>query len=181
MVQSAFKKLESIQELHEFVYDRQSLLLKLKKEFASYSVFDLMKIQGYLENECRYLPPKYRNKYKKKISEHLFSNFLAIISNMESENQELNMKQYKEFLTNFQNRLDKMTDEDLPQMMVLYHLLAIYNIFITCTPPHPEGTPFPGGFFIEKIGDEYYCPVKDKQGDNDEAICRYCVAIQSEI
>jgi uncharacterized protein (UPF0305 family) len=57
----------------------------------------------------------------------------------------------------------------------------MYDIFITGTPPHPEGTPFPGGFFVEKVEGKYYCPVKDKQKDNEEAMCKFCIARQMDM
>lgn len=180
-MQSLFKNLESIKELHESVHDKQTLLLILKKELIHYSVFDLMTIQGQLEQECRYLPPQYKKMFKEKMVEQLFVNYKKIISNINFQNQELDLNQYRDFLKNFKNKLDTTNNGDGSRMIVLYYLCALYNIFITQTPPHPVGTPFPGGFFVEKIGEEYYCPVKDKQEDNDEALCRFCIAKQTDL
>ncbi|MDF1557511.1 MAG: DUF2115 domain-containing protein [ANME-2 cluster archaeon] len=181
MAVNGFKKLESIHELHESVHDRQTLLLKLKKELTGYSVFDLMKIQAQLENEIKYLPPRYKKMFKEKVGEQLFTNYKAIVSGGTYQNQKLDMELYLEFIENFQTKLDSLTDEHLPDMTVLYHLCALYNIFITLTPPHPEGTPFPGGYFVEKKDGDYYCPVRDKQDDNKDALCRFCIAKQSEM
>ena len=184
MAASAFKKLESVHELHESVHDQQTLLSKLNKELSAYTVFDLMKIQVQLENECKYLPPKYKKVFREKMTDQLISNFKDIINKTHSYNQVLDKEQFIEFLERFQEILDNIDTKDTSQahdMTVLYHLCALYNIFITKTPPHPEGTPFPGGFFVEKIGDHYYCPVKDKQKDNDEALCRFCVARQTQM
>ncbi len=184
MAASSFKKLKSVHELRESVHDQQTLLSKLNKELSAYTVFDLMKIQGQLEKECKYLPSKYKKVFREKMAEQLFSNFKEIIDKTHSPNQILDKEQFIEFLESFQEKLDNIDTKDTSQahdMTVLYHLCALYNIFITKTPPHPEGTPFPGGFFVEKIGDHYYCPVKDKQKDNDEALCRFCVARQAQI
>ena len=184
MAASKFKKLKSIHELHESVHDQQTLLSKLNKELSAYTVFDLMKIQVQLEQECKYLPTKYKKVFREKMAEQLIGNFKAIISKTYSNNQILDKQLFIEFLENLQEKLDNIDTEDPSQaqdMTVLYHLCALYNIFITKTPPHPEGTPFPGGFFVEKIGDEYYCPVKDKQKENDEALCRFCVARQTQM
>ncbi len=184
MAASAFKKLESVNELHESVHDQQTLLSKLNKELSAYTVFDLMKIQVQLEKECKYLPPKYKKVYREKMAEQLISNFKEILAKTHSCNQILDKEQFIEFMESFQEILDNIDTKDTSQahdMTVMYHLCALYNIFITQTPPHPEGTPFPGGFFVEKIGDDYYCPVKDKQKDNDEALCRFCVARQTQM
>jgi uncharacterized protein (UPF0305 family) len=170
-----------MQELRESVHDQRTLFLKLKQELRAYSVFDLIKVQALLENDCKYLPPKYKKILKEKTCEQIFSNYKAILSSTNVKNQELNIEQYLDFLNSFQNRLDNMIGNDNHQIIVLFYLCAMYNIFITKTPPHPVGTPFPGGFAIEKIGNEYYCPVKDKQQDNKEALCRFCVAKQMDI
>ena len=181
MAANGFKRLESIHELHESVHDRQTLLSKLKKEVAGYTVFDLMKIQAQVENESKFLPPGYKEMFKEKMGEQLFANYKAIMSGGNYQNQSLDMELYAEFLENFQTKLDNLADEHLPDMTALYHLCALYNIFITLTPPHPEGTPFPGGYFVEKKGADYYCPVRDKQEDNSEALCKFCVAKQADI
>ena len=180
MKQSVFKRLESIHELHESVHDRHTLLLKLKKELAAYSVFDFMQMHAELEKDCKYLPPAYKEMFQKKMSEHLFSDFKSIRSNESFKNQDLDMEQFNDFIESFRHNIENMHIDEKSQMTVLYHLGALYNIFIRQTPPHPEGIPFPGGFFLEKVGGEYYCPVKDKQKDNADAFCRFCVAKQAE-
>jgi len=179
LVKSTFKKLEGVHELHESVFDQQSLLFLLKKELSSYSIFDFMKVQAFFEKDCRDLPPVYKKKFKKKMLEHLFENFKSILSNKDSQNEPLDMEKYRGFLEQFGTKLT--CTNEVPQMTVLYYFCAMYNIFITNTPPHPEGTPFPGGFVVEKRGEEYYCPVKEKQKDNVEAICKFCVAKQMEM
>ncbi|MDO9517809.1 MAG: DUF2115 family protein [Methanosarcinaceae archaeon] len=179
MVKSTFKKLKGVHELHESVIDQQSLLLLLKKELSSYSIFDFIKVQAFFEKDCKDLPPVYKNKFKKKMLGHLFDNFKSIISSENSQNESFDMERYREFLERFGT---KLTDtHEVPQMAILYYFSAMYNIFITNTPPHPEETPFPGGFVVKRIGENYFCPVKDKQEDNVEAICKFCVAKQMEM
>lgn len=179
MVKSTFKKLEGVNELHESVFDQQSLLLLLKKELSSYSIFDFMKVQAFFEKDCRDLPPVYKEKFRKKMLGHLFDNFKSILSSAEFRNESFDVERYGEFLEQFGT---KLTDtHEVPQMAVLYYFSAMYDIFITNTPPHPEGTPFPGGFVVEKMGDDYFCPVKEKQEDNVEAICKFCVAKQMDM
>jgi hypothetical protein len=46
-------------------------------------------------------------------------------------------------------------------------------------PGHPAGTPFPGGDEVEFTNGVYYCPVRDKAGDVDAALCPFCPARQT--
>ncbi len=181
MAESLFKKLKNFHELHESVHDSQTLISILKKELDSYTVFDLMKIQAQLEKESKHLPPGYKERFKEKMGEQLFGNYKAIISGNTYHNQKLDVELYTEFLKNFQSKLNDKTDEHFLDMTMLYYMCALYNIFVTLTPPHPEGTPFPGGYFVEKKGEDYYCPVRDKQKDNSEALCKFCVAKQADM
>ena len=179
MVKSTFKKLEGVHELYESVFDQQSMLLLFKKELSSYSIFDFMQVQAFFEKDCKDLPLVYKDKFKKKMLGHLFDNFKSILSNEGLRNKSFDIEQYRKFLEQFES---KLTDtHEVPQMTVLYYFSAMYNIFITNTPSHPEGTPFPGGFVVKKINEEYFCPVKEKQENNDEAICKFCVAKQMEM
>ncbi|MDF1533391.1 MAG: DUF2115 family protein [Methanosarcinaceae archaeon] len=179
LARSTFKKLKGVHELYESVIDQQSMLLLFKKELSSYSIFDFMKVQAFFEKDCKDLPPVYKDKFKKKMLGHLFDNFKSILSSDNSPNESFDMEQYQEFLERFGSKLNDA--HEVPQIVVLYYFSAMYNIFITNTPPHPEGTPFPGGFFVERMDEDYFCPVKDKQKYNDEAICKFCVAKQMEM
>jgi len=38
-----------------------------------------------------------------------------------------------------------------------------------------------GGFEVEKKDGVHYCPVKDKQSDNPEALCDICIARQTPL
>lgn len=181
MAERLFRKLENFHELHDSVNDSRTLLSVLKKELSGYTVFDLMKIQAQLEKESRYLPHGYKEMFKEKMGEQLFGNYRAIISGDICNNRTLDVELYAEFLENFQNKLDNQADEHFPDMTILYHMCALYNIFVTLTPPHPEGTPFPGGYVVERKGEDYFCPVRDKQEDNSEALCKFCIAKQSDM
>ncbi len=53
-------------------------------------------------------------------------------------------------------------------------------MFVLDEPGHPVGTPFPGGFVVEKRGNEYFCPIRDKEEDVWYSICNFCPAKQTE-
>ncbi|HJJ99308.1 MAG TPA: DUF2115 domain-containing protein [Methanocorpusculum sp.] len=61
----------------------------------------------------------------------------------------------------------------------LKYLIAAYAMYVADEPAHPVGTPFPGGYSVELHEGVYYCPVRAAQGEVDEALCRFCPAVQS--
>lgn len=70
-------------------------------------------------------------------------------------------------------------DADSARLRVLKYLIAGFTMYILDEPAHPEGTPFPGGYFVELHEGVYYCPVRAVQGEVDETLCRFCPAVQS--
>ena len=62
---------------------------------------------------------------------------------------------------------------------LIYIITALYTTFILEEPIHPVGTEFPGSLKVEEKNEEFYCPVKDKQKDNENAICNLCLAEQT--
>lgn len=61
----------------------------------------------------------------------------------------------------------------------LKYLIAAYAMYVADEPAHPVGTPFPGGYSVELHEGVYYCPVRAAQSEVDEALCRFCPAVQS--
>jgi uncharacterized protein (UPF0305 family) len=53
-------------------------------------------------------------------------------------------------------------------------------MFVLDQPGHPIGTPFPGGFTVRQQGDEFYCPIREKEKDIWYSICNFCPAKQDE-
>jgi uncharacterized protein (UPF0305 family) len=64
-------------------------------------------------------------------------------------------------------------------MRFLNYLLAAFCMFVLNEPGHPVGTPFPGGDAVQLIDGIYYCPVREKAGDVDSALCPFCPARQT--
>jgi uncharacterized protein (UPF0305 family) len=58
--------------------------------------------------------------------------------------------------------------------------MAGFAMFVEGGPGHPVGTPFPGGFVVEKRGEEYYCPLREKEEEVLFSICNVCPAKQME-
>ena len=163
------------------ITDQLSLLNVFKQIMKKYSVFDFMMVQGFIEQEIKYLPSPYKEELRSKWNEQLFCTFKEICNAKILQNEPLNIEDYYDFLERFNNTIKNSEGKIEMDFHILYILCAAYNLFITRTPVHPVGTPFPGGFRVEKKNDEYFCPVKDKQKDVFEALCKFCIAKQIEL
>ena len=71
------------------------------------------------------------------------------------------------------------TGDSNPRIRFLNYLLAAFCMFVLDEPGHPVGTPFPGGDTVQLIDGIYYCPVREKAGDVDAALCPFCPARQT--
>ena len=61
----------------------------------------------------------------------------------------------------------------------LKFLLAGFCMIVQQEPGHPAGMRFPCGDRVELIDGVYYCPVREKAGDVDTALCPFCPAQQT--
>ncbi|MDO5844611.1 MAG: DUF2115 family protein [Methanocorpusculum sp.] len=58
-------------------------------------------------------------------------------------------------------------------------LIAAFTVYILEEPVHPVGMIFPGGYRVEIFDGVYYCPVRAVWNEVDDALCRFCPAVQS--
>ena len=79
-----------------------------------------------------------------------------------------------------QQKLAERDHDQHMQFFKIYRLISIYTTFIMDEPVHPVGMPFPGGFKIKQEYGTYYCPVKESQKDNPNAVCGICIAEQDK-
>jgi uncharacterized protein (UPF0305 family) len=127
------------------------------------------------------LTPEYRDELTKKINEHLLGTFQTI----RLRNQQGAFGAMKEPVTLVQTSYWDMVagqcgpGEGDPRIRFLNYLLAAFCMFVLKEPGHPVGTPFPGGDTVQQIEGVYYCPVREKAGDVDSALCPFCPAHQT--
>jgi uncharacterized protein (UPF0305 family) len=127
------------------------------------------------------LAPEYRDLLTRKINEHLLGTFQTI----RLRNQQGAFGAMKEPVTPLQTSYWEMvagqctTEDGNPRIRFLNFLLAAFCMFVLNEPGHPVGTPFPGGDSVQLIDGIYYCPVREKAGDVDAAICPFCPAVQT--
>ncbi|HOV66859.1 MAG TPA: DUF2115 domain-containing protein [Methanoregulaceae archaeon] len=70
-------------------------------------------------------------------------------------------------------------DDGQVRLRFLKFLLSGFCMFVQDLPGHPVGMPFPGGDRVTFVDGVYYCPVREKAGDVDSALCPFCPALQT--
>jgi len=65
------------------------------------------------------------------------------------------------------------------RLRFLKFLLAGFAMIVRQEPGHPVGMRFPGGDRVQEIDGIFYCPVREKAGDVDNALCPFCPARQT--
>jgi uncharacterized protein (UPF0305 family) len=159
---------------------KQELLTLLKSEAANIHITHIMKACNYLIAEGKYVQPNYREKF---YNAYIQSFILRVKEIKEDKNfypelvdaNELNssLKLLKE-----QEEMMKELFPADPYFPIIYQIISIYTSFILEEPIHVVGTEFPGGFKVKYEDGKYLCPVKDKQENNPNAVCGFCIAEQ---
>lgn len=166
----------------------------LAHEVSRYSIFDLQIIGGTLNREVDTLPSPYREQIRPYFTEQLFG----------MHHKLLRMYRNGDFRTMHAPLSDKTLFSSYWEMVpqgcfswddqrekgsfgysslhrLFYYLISGFAMFVLENPGHPIGTPFPGGFFVEKNKGEFRCPVRDKEKDVFYSICNFCPAKQSDM
>jgi len=148
-----------------------------------HSPADIQRMKRNFETKVQDLDFGYRDRLTKKITEHLLGTFQRI----RLDDQQGRFKTLDEPVTEEQKKYWDMVagqcrEEDAgdaPAIRFLKYLLAGYCMLVLSEPGHPVGTPFPGGDEIELTDGIFYCPVREKAGDVDAALCPFCPARQT--
>lgn len=162
-------------------------------EISSYSMYELQVIGGTVKNEVDRLPSPYREKIRPYFDEQFFGRYHRLLSMHRSgafadlEKPFDDGETFRKFLAVipsgcFENTNASGTEFSFggPIQSLFYYLLSAFAMFVLEEPGHPVGTPFPGGFVVERQGDEFFCPIRDKEEDIPFSICNYCPAKQME-
>ena len=160
----------------------KSEILKILKKYARIiSVNDLMLATARMRKDGEYVQANYREKYLKVYIKYFIMRMKEV---KEKEDYVDTCIDKESFDTSFpmlertfeKERLSNAKDDKFP---LIYVITALYTTFILEEPIHPVGSEFPGNLFVEQRNGEYFCPVKDNQKDNVNAICHLCLAEQT--
>lgn len=162
---------------------RGELGKRIARLVIAHSPSDIQQMKRNFETKVKDLDPAYRERLTAKITEHLLGTYQRI----RLDEQQGVHKTLKQPVTEDQKKYWEMVagqcgeedGGDVPAIRFLKYLLAGYSMLVLDEPGHPVGTPFPGGDEVEFTDGTYYCPVRDKVGDVDAALCPFCPAQQT--
>ncbi|WP_292423555.1 DUF2115 domain-containing protein [Methanoregula sp.] len=160
---------------------RGELGVALARVVLLYSPRDIRQMEQNFGNSIRDLSPDYRKDLEEAITGHLLGTYQAI----RLMDQQGTFRTKKEPVTDAENTYwDMVIAQCRPgtgdlRLRFLKFLLAASCMIVQQEPGHPVGMRFPGGDRVELIDGVYYCPVREKAGDVDAALCPFCPAQQT--
>ena len=171
-----FEDLESISPQNTIT--KTELLNILKKYCKIISPYDLMLATARMREEGKYVQANYREKYLEVYVKYFIMRVKEILDNNNYLDAPIDKESFNESfnLLKYQFEKERNYDDKFP---LIYIIVSLYTTFILEEPIHPVGSEFPGSLKVEKKEGVFYCPVKDKQKDNKNAICNLCLAKQT--
>lgn len=144
---------------------------------------EIQQMKRNFDTKVQDLSPEYRNRLTAKITEHLLGTFQRIrLDDQQGALKTLHQPvtdEKKKYWDMVARQCSEDDDGDAPALRFLKYLLAGYCMLVLDEPGHAVGTPFPGGDEVEFADGIYSCPVRDKTGDVDSALCPFCPARQT--
>lgn len=169
---------------------RNDLAEAIAAEAGRYTLSDLQQIGGGIKKEVDRLPEPYRSRVRPYFEEQIFGAYHRLMLGHRTgtfaalDDQIQDRDRFDAFVALVVPGCLEDGDTDVglknPLHTLFYYLMAGFAMFVEGGPGHPVGTPFPGGFFVEKRGEKYYCPIRDKEEEVLFSICNVCPARQME-
>jgi uncharacterized protein (UPF0305 family) len=160
---------------------RGDLGAALAKIVLQYTPRDIRQMEQNFGRSVRDLAPEYRKELEEAITGHLLGTFQTI----RLMEQQGSFRTLAVPVTDHERAYWEMVAAqcrpgpgDL-RLRFLRFLLAGFTMIVRQEPGHPVGMRFPGGDRVQEIDGVYYCPVREKAGDVDAALCPFCPALQT--
>ena len=166
---------------HNTTIKKSEIMEILKKYARIISVNDLMLATVHMRKDGEYVHEKYREKYLKIYIKYFIMRMKEVKEKEDYVDANINKNTFDDSFPMLERTFEKerLTNEDDDKFPLIYVITALYTTFILEEPIHPVGSEFPGSLFVEETDGKYFCPVKDKQKDNINAICHLCLAEQT--
>lgn len=160
---------------------KKELLKVLKKYGRTISPQDLMLATLILREEGKYVQAGYRDKFLETYVKYFILRIKEILNLENDINGEVNKELFDESLENLEYHFHKEKEKNIKKSKfpLIYVLASVFSTFINEEPIHPEGSEFPGSLKVYQEDGVFYCPVKDAQKDNPNAVCNFCLAEQT--
>lgn len=166
---------------HQNEITKNDLIRILKKYASIISVYDLMMAAAHIRKDGEYIQPQYREKYLEIYVKYFIMRMKEVLESEKNSNSPIDKHNFVDSFylleKTFEN--EKISNDKDDKFPLIYVITALYTTFILEEPIHPVGSEFPGSLKVEEIKGEYFCPVKDNQKDNPNAICHLCLAEQT--
>jgi uncharacterized protein (UPF0305 family) len=161
---------------------RGELGAAIAKIVLLFSPRDLQQMRWNFSESLKDVSPEYRKNLEEKITTHLHGTYQSLrLMNQQGAFTHLSdplAENAKEYWTMVAGQCPAEGDEG-SRLRFLKFLLAGFCMFVLNEPGHPVGMPFPGGDKVEVIDGVYYCPVRTRANDVDQALCPFCPALQT--
>ena len=160
---------------------KEELMEILKKYARIISVQDLMMATARMRKDGEYVQKNYREKYLKVYIKYFIMRMKEVKEFEDYDDANIDKKSFDESFPMLERTFEKerLSNADDDKFPLIYVITALYTTFILEEPIHPVGSEFPGSLFVEEKNGEFFCPVKDNQKDNVNAICHLCLAEQT--
>ena len=160
---------------------KSELLHILKKYARTITVYDLMRTSERMRKEGEYLPEDYREEFLDIYIKNFILSIREVVALEDYDDYNIDKESFDDTFPILVRMFEK---EQLPgfeddKFPLFYVIISLYVTYITEEPVHHVGSEFPGNTRVEEINGEYFCPVKDKQKDNINATCHFCLAKQT--
>jgi len=162
------------------VLKKEELVEILKNDADDISIRDLMEIYTNMLKEGKYVQRSYHGDYIRFYIKS-FSKYLKGLKTDETPyNSYVDMEKLGGTVEHLQKMFEESEKDSSPGSKKILYLTSIYSTFVLEEPIHIVGSQFPGGLKVKKNGETYLCPVKDKQKESPNALCKFCIAEQEE-
>ncbi|MGA2121810.1 MAG: DUF2115 domain-containing protein [Methanoregula sp.] len=165
------------------VNSRGELGERIASIVLAHSPSDIERMKRNFVTKVQDLTPEYRDRLTRKITEHLLGTYQRIrLDDQQGKFKTLDqpvIDEQKKYWDMVAGQCREEEAGDAPGTRFLKYLLAGYCMLVLNEPGHPVGTPFPGGDTVEFTDGCYYCPVREKANDVDNALCPFCPARQT--
>jgi Uncharacterized protein conserved in archaea len=152
----------------------------VKSEAKNLHMKDIMLAASFLREDAKYMPASYREDYIERFSKAFFTRIKDIKEDKNNYQCDIDTGKLIEFLKVIDKQSNDAKGDNERCFVRIARIIATYTTFIREEPIHPIGTRFPGGFVLHREKGSYFCPVKNLQMKNPNALCNFCVSVQDE-
>lgn len=166
---------------HNNEITKEEIMEILKKYARIISVQDLMLATARMRKDGEFVQKNYREKYLSVYIKYFIMRMKEVKEFEDYDNVTIDKESFDTSFPMLERTFEKerLGNEDDDKFPLIYVITALYTTFILEEPIHPVGSEFPGSLFVEEKNGEFFCPVKDNQKDNVNAICHLCLAEQT--